>query len=54
LKWAWARLKISEAQAQGSSPGFDISVLACRYSIKIVSSGTKNVLGGSNVHFEGL
>jgi len=54
LKWAWAWLEISEAQARGSSLGFDISVLVCSYSIKIVSSSTKNVLGGSDVHFEGL
>jgi len=25
LQWAWAWLQISEAQVQGSSPGFDTS-----------------------------
>jgi len=34
LKWAWARLEISEAQAWGSSLGFDFPVLVCRVSTK--------------------
>jgi hypothetical protein len=51
LKWAWAWLEISEAQAEGSSPGFDISVLIYRYLLVAVK---KYVLGGYNVHFEGL
>jgi hypothetical protein len=41
LKWAWAWLEISEAQARGSSPGFDITVLVRGCLIKMVSSSTK-------------